>query len=120
MKIALSAKGPDLKSQVEPRFGRAPYFLIVDPETLKYEAIANQTNLQAPQGAGIQTAMLVSRYRPAAVLTGNCGPKAFQTLEAAGIEVIVDVEGSVSDAVHNYQAGKYRPAKGANVQGHWQ
>jgi predicted Fe-Mo cluster-binding NifX family protein len=120
MKIALSAKGPDLKSQVDPRFGRAPYFLIVESETLEYETVPNRSNLQAPQGAGIQAAVLVSRYRPAAVLTGNCGPKAFQTLEAAGIEVIVDVEGSVSDAVHNYQAGKYRPAKGANVQGHWQ
>jgi predicted Fe-Mo cluster-binding NifX family protein len=120
MKIALSAKGPDLKSQVDPRFGRAPYFLIVESETLEYETVPNRSNLQAPQGAGIQAAVLVSRYRPAAVLTGSCGPKAFQTLEAAGIEVIVDVEGSVSDAVHNYQAGKYRPAKGANVQGHWQ
>jgi predicted Fe-Mo cluster-binding NifX family protein len=120
VKIALSANGPDLEAQVDPRFGRAPYFLIVDPETLEYEAVANQPNLQASQGAGIQAAVLVSQHRPAVVLTGNCGPKAFQTLAAAGIKVIVSVEGPVKEAVQNYQAGKFRPAQAANVQGHWQ
>lgn len=119
MKIAVSANGPDLTAQVDPRFGRAPFFLLVDPETLACEAVPNQTNLQAPQGAGIQAAALVSRYRPAAVLTGNCGPKAFQTLQVAGIQVIVGVEGPVREAVKNYQAGKLKPAPGPNVAGHW-
>lgn len=119
MKIALSANGPDLEAQVDPRFGRAPYFLIVDPETLECEAVPNQTNLQAPQGAGIQAAALVARYKPAAVLTGHCGPKAFHTLEAAGIDVIVGVEGSVREAVEQYRQGRLKPAAAPDVHSHW-
>jgi predicted Fe-Mo cluster-binding NifX family protein len=61
----------------------------------------------------------VAGHRPAAVLTGNCGPKAFHTLQAAGIQVIVGVEGSVRQAVQNYQAGKLKPAMGPNVTSHW-
>lgn len=119
MKIAVSAGGPDLKAQVDPRFGRAPFFLLVDPETLEFDAVPNQTNLQAPQGAGIEAAALVARQRPVAVLTGNCGPKAFDTLKAAGIQVIVGVAGSVREAVANYRAGKFKAAPGPNVAGHW-
>jgi len=119
LKIAVSASGSDLNAQVDPRFGRAPFFLLVDPETLEFEAVANQTNLQASQGAGIQAAALVARQRPVAVLTGNCGPKAFDTLQAAGIQVVVGVEGSVREAVENYRTGKFKPAPGPNVAGHW-
>jgi predicted Fe-Mo cluster-binding NifX family protein len=119
MKIAVSACGHDLEALVDPRFGRAPYFLIVDMDTMEFEALPNQASMQAPQGAGIQAAALVARHRPAAVLTGHCGPKAFHTLEAAGIPVIVGVEGSVRDAVQNYRAGKLKPARGPNVTSHW-
>jgi predicted Fe-Mo cluster-binding NifX family protein len=119
MKIAISTKGPDLEAQVESRFGRAPYFLMVDLETMGFEVVPNQPSMQAPQGAGIQAAALVSRHRPAAVLTGHCGPKAFQTLQAAGIPVILGVEGPVREAVQNYRAGKLKPAGGPNVSGHW-
>jgi len=120
MKIAISATGSDLKAQVDARFGRASYFLLVDPESMEYEVLMNGENLLAAQGAGIQAAALVARHRPAAVLTGNCGPKAFQTLEAAGIRVIVGVEGTVREAVENYRAGKLNPASGPNVNSHWQ
>jgi len=119
MKIAISASGPDLQAQVEPRFGRAPYFLMVDTETTGFEAVPNQPNMQAAQGAGIQAATLVARHRPAAVLTGHCGPKAFQTLQAAGIPVILGVEGPVRHAVQNYQAGKLKFAAEPNVTSHW-
>jgi predicted Fe-Mo cluster-binding NifX family protein len=119
VKIAVSANGPGLEAQVDPRFGRAAYFLLVDPETLELEAVPNRPNLQAAQGAGIQAAALVARHRPKAVLTGHCGPKAFNTLMAAGIDVIVGVEGSVKQALEDYQAGKFRPANAPNVAGHW-
>jgi predicted Fe-Mo cluster-binding NifX family protein len=119
MKIVISAQGPDLEAQVDPRFGRASYFLMVNPESMEYEVLTNGQNLQAAQGAGIQAAALVARHRPAAVLTGHCGPKAFQTLQAAGIPVIVGVEGSVREAVKKYQAGKLKPATEPNVTSHW-
>ncbi|MCK9375584.1 MAG: NifB/NifX family molybdenum-iron cluster-binding protein [Syntrophobacterales bacterium] len=119
MKIVISAKGPNLEAQVDPRFGRAPYFLLVNPETMEFEVVSNQQGMQAPQGAGIQAAALVARQRPAAILTGNCGPRAFQTLQAAGIQVIVRVEGQVREVVQDYRAGKLKPARGPNVTGHW-
>lgn len=119
MKIAISASGPDLESQVNPRFGRAPYFLVVDTETMKCEVLTNGLNLQAAQGAGIQAAALLARQRPSAVLTGHCGPKAFHALLAAGIPVILGVKGAVRDAVRNYQAGKLTPSRVPNVASHW-
>jgi predicted Fe-Mo cluster-binding NifX family protein len=119
MKIVISATGPDLEAMVDPRFGRASYFLLVNPESMEYEVLTNGQNLQAVQGAGIQAATLVARHRPAAVLTGHCGPKAFHTLQAAGIPVIVGVEGSVREAVQNYRVGKLKPATEPNVTSHW-
>jgi predicted Fe-Mo cluster-binding NifX family protein len=119
LKIAISASGPDLDARVDPRFGRAPFFLIVDTETGEFEAVPNRMNLMAPQGAGIQAAALVARYKPAAVLIGHCGPKAFYTLEAAGIKVIVGVEGSAREAVQNFKAGKFKSASSPDVVGHW-
>ena len=119
MKVAVSASGPTLDDAVDPRFGRAPYLLIVDTETLEFETVANQINLQSAQGAGIQTAALVARYKPAVVMTGHCGPKAFQTLQAAGIKVIVEVDGTIRQAVEQYRTGKLNPARGPNVTGHW-
>jgi predicted Fe-Mo cluster-binding NifX family protein len=119
VKIAVSSSGPTLEAAVDPRFGRAPYLLVVDPDTLEFEAVANQMNLQAAQGAGIQTATLVARYQPVAVLTGHCGPKAFQTLQAAGIQVIVEVSGPVKQAVEKYRAGQLTPAASPNATSHW-
>lgn len=119
MKVAVSASGPDLEARVDPRFGRAPYIIVVDPETLEFEAVPNRVNLQAPQGAGIQTATLVARYRPQAVLTGNCGPKAFQVLKAAGIQVFVGVHSTVRQALADLRAGRLEPASEPNVEGHW-
>lgn len=119
MQIAISANGPGLDAQVDSRFGRAPFILLVDPETLECEAISNNPNLQAAHGAGIQVAARVAGKRPSAVLTGNCGPKAFQALQAAGIRVIIGVEGLVRDAVQKFRQGQFQPAKQPNVFGHW-
>ncbi len=119
MKIAVSAGGPDLEAQVDPRFGRAPYFLLINPDNLEFEVVPNQQSLQMARGAGIQAAALVARHRPQVVLTGNCGPKAYQTLQAAGIPVVLGVVGVVREAVQQYRGGKLSPAPGPNVSGHW-
>jgi predicted Fe-Mo cluster-binding NifX family protein len=106
LKIAVSASGPKLEAQVAPRFGRAPYFLIVNLDTLDFEVVTNRQKLKAPRGAGINAAALVAGYQPVAVMTGFCGPKAFETLRAAGIPVILGTEDSVRDAVAHYLAGQ--------------
>lgn len=119
MKVAVSATAKNLEAQVDPRFGRAACFLFVDPETLEYEVVENIQNLQATQGAGIQAAVLVARQKAATVLTGHCGPKAFDTLKAAGVGVVVGVSGSVREAVEHFKEGKYSYAESADVSGHW-
>lgn len=119
MRIAISSQGETLESLVDPRFGRASVFLIVDPETMTFEAIKNAQNLNLPQGAGIQAAQNVLQQKPQVLLTGNCGPKAFKVLQAGGVEVVVGVQGSICDAVRGYLAGEYTPAGEANVEGHW-
>lgn len=118
MKIAVSSSGQELNARVDPRFGRSPYFIIVEPETMQFEAVCNP-NLSAMHGAGIQTAQMIANKGVSAVLTGNCGPNAFQTLSAAGIQVIVGITGTVKDAVERYKKGELKPSSQASVGGHF-
>jgi len=119
MKVAVSASSPDLESSVDPRFGRCPYYLIVDPKTMEFEAVENP-HVGASSGAGIQAAQLVAQKNVEAVLTGSCGPNAFQTLKAAGVKVVVSVTGTVSEAVRKYASGSdYREAIGPDVPAHY-
>jgi predicted Fe-Mo cluster-binding NifX family protein len=90
-KICVTAKGPDLEAEVDPNFGRAAYFLVVDPNTLEYQSFANPHS-EAGHGAGIQSAQFVAGHSVSAVLTGQMGPNARQVLDSAGIRVIA-VEG---------------------------
>jgi predicted Fe-Mo cluster-binding NifX family protein len=119
MKLAVSASSPGLDSPVDPRFGRCPFYLIVDPETMEFEAVENP-HVGASSGAGVQAAQLVAQKNVGAVLTGSCGPNAFQTLKAAGVKVIVGVAGDVSEAVRKYASGgQFREARGPDVPAHF-
>ena len=118
MKIAITARGNDLDSQVDPRFGRCAVFLVVDTESMAFEAVQN-ASAAAGGGAGIQAAQLVADRDVEAVLTGNCGPNAFRTLQAAGIEVIVGVSGTVRDAAERYKSGALAATEGPNVGSHF-
>ncbi len=118
MKIAVTASTPDLSSAVDPRFGRCAYFLFVDPETMKFEAAEN-SSVSSTSGAGIQSAQFVADKGANVLLTGSCGPNAFQTLQAAGIEVIVGVSGTVQEAVQQYKSGKFQATAQPNVPSHF-
>ncbi len=119
MKVAVTSKGSDLESQVDPRFGRAKYIMIIDADTLAFEAVDNSENLNAFKGAGIQAATLICDKGAEVLLTGHCGPNAFTTLKAAGVKVVNDVDGMVLDAVTSFKNGRYTFAEEANVDGHW-
>ena len=41
MKICVTSTGPSPDAPVDPRFGRCQYFMIVDSETMEYEAMQN-------------------------------------------------------------------------------
>jgi predicted Fe-Mo cluster-binding NifX family protein len=119
MKVAVTATGTDLDSPVDPRFGRAPYILIVDSETMAIEALDNQENMNALKGAGTQAAMLVSDRGAEVLLTGHCGPNAFRALQAANIGVANNATGTVRQAVEAYKNGKLPLADESDVEGHW-
>ncbi len=118
MKIAVTATGPSLDDQVEARFGRTPYYLFIDPDTMEFETIQNP-NIAAGGGAGIQSAQLMSEHDVKYVLTGNCGPNASQVFGAAGIQVIVGVTGSIRQAVEQFKAGTFVPSSQPNVESHF-
>ena len=118
MKIAISAQSADFDALVEPRFGRCRDFIVVEPETLAFQALA-YTELEARGGAGIQTAQWLAAQGVDVLLTGNCGPNAFTTLEAAGVQVCTGVNGTVREAVTQYQHGQFKAATHPNVSGHF-
>ena len=119
MKLAITSEGEDLSSAVDPRFGRAKYFIVLDTETGDYAAHNNAQNLNAVQGAGIQAGRNVADLGVEAVLTGNVGPKAFSVLQAAGVKVYIGAAGTVAEAVEKFKAGELKPVSEANVEGHW-
>ena len=118
MKIALSATAPGLDAEVDPRFGRCQYFIIVDPQSMEFEALDN-SNAMAAGGAGISTAQMIASKAVEVVLTGNCGPNAYQALSAAGIQVITGVSGRIKDAVEAYKAGKLQRSAQPSVGSHY-
>ena len=119
MKIAVTSAGTDLDSELDPRFGRAAYIIIVDSETMDFEVLDNRENVTALKGAGIQAASMISRKGAEVLLTGFCGPNAFKTLKAAKIGVANDAEGSVRDAVKAYVDGRLPLSDAPNVEGQW-
>ena len=119
MKIAVTSQGSDLNSQVDPRFGRAKNFIVVDTDTEEFSVHDNSQNLNAAQGAGIQAGRTVAELGVEAVLTGNVGPKAFTTLQATNVKVYPEASGTVKEAVRKFKAGELQPAGRANVEGHW-
>ena len=113
MKIAVSATGPTLEAAVDPRFGRCSFFIIVETESLDFEAIENP-NIALSGGAGIQSAQMMAEKGVQSVLTGNCGPNASNTFSATGIEVITGCSGIVKDAINDFKSGSYANSQQQN------
>ncbi|MFO7570570.1 MAG: NifB/NifX family molybdenum-iron cluster-binding protein [Smithellaceae bacterium] len=119
MKIAVTTSGNDLFAPLDTRFGRAPKFLIYDLDANTFEVVDNQQNLNAAQGAGIQSAQNIARLGAGALITGHCGPKAFRVLQAAGIKIYNTSAATVTEALDQYRAGKLTASANADVEGHW-
>ena len=114
MKICITSQGDNLEGNVDPRFGRCQFFIFADPETGEFEAVQNP-NIEAMGGAGVQSGQFVAQKEVKAVLTGNVGPNAFQTLKAAGIEVITGVSGIIKDVIDKYKKGELKPIQAPTV-----
>jgi predicted Fe-Mo cluster-binding NifX family protein len=117
MKIAITSLGLKLEDKVDPRFGRCHYFVLFDTDTNKSEAIEN-TGAQGMGGVGIQSGQIMADKDVKTVLTGSCGPNAFQTLQAAGIKVITGVNGTVQEAIDKFKSDELKAISQANVSSH--
>jgi len=118
MKITVPAQDGSLDAKIDMRFGRAKCFVVVDTETWDFKVVDNEQNIQAPAGAGIQAAQIVANNGADVLISGNCGPKAFKTLAAAGIKVFTGSDNTVREAVESYKNGELKPAESANVEAH--
>ena len=110
MRIAITSQGPDLTCQVDPRFGRAPYLVLINTETEEFAALDNSRNLNASQGAGIQTVKDLVNEGVDAVVTGHVGPKAQEALEAAQVHVFLGASGTVEEALGELKFNQLRPS----------
>ena len=118
MKIAVSATGPSIDDQVDPRFGRCPYYLIVETDDLGYEAIENPS-IGLTGGAGIQSAEIMAEKGIKDLITGNCGPNAHKVLSAAGIGIMVGCSGVIREVIERYRTGGLSPSNQPNVSDHF-
>lgn len=117
MKIALTSRGKDLEAEIDPRFGRCQYFVIVETETMEFTVIDNSA-AGASGGAGPQAARSIYDQGAEVLLTGNVGPNAYDALEAAGIKVYTGAGGKIKDAVERYKNGDMAETKSPSVGSH--
>jgi predicted Fe-Mo cluster-binding NifX family protein len=117
MRVAVSSSGKTLDSQVDPRFGRCPFYIIIDVDTMEHEVI-NNTSMSAPSGAGIAAAQLVTGRGIDVVLTGSVGPNATQVLSQAGVKIITGAQGSIRRAIEAFKKGDLKETQQAPYSGY--
>lgn len=118
MKVAVCSSGNDLSAPVDPRFGRCASFVIVDSDTMEFSAEPNPGAMMG-QGAGIQAAQTLAGRGVEAVVAGNFGPNAFQSLSAAGISIYLCAVGTVAQAVEALKSGALQQVGSATVSAHY-
>jgi predicted Fe-Mo cluster-binding NifX family protein len=106
LKIAVSSEELNLEARVAQRFGISPYLIIVDPETMEFEAAPNAGSGGKP-AAGMQAVVLAISKGVDMVLTGYCSPTAMKYLADNGIDVVTGVKGTVAEAVAQYKKQVY-------------
>lgn len=119
MKIAVTSINGTLEGAVDERFGRCKKLVVYDPETKAVEVVDNVSNMGMAQGAGIQTAQNVVNAGAKTVISGHFGPKAFQVLNAAGIDIYTAADVTVAEALKRFEEGQLKRLVGADVDSHW-
>jgi predicted Fe-Mo cluster-binding NifX family protein len=119
MKIGVSSNGKDLNAQVDQRFGRCDFFIIIQTDDMSFDVFENE-NKSLTGGAGIKCATFLDSKGVEVVLTGNCGPNAENVFSESGIHLITGQSGVVKEVVEKYiKDKKANPAdtvKQSNVQ----
>jgi predicted Fe-Mo cluster-binding NifX family protein len=109
MKVAFSSKGSDMQSGLDPRFGRANGFVILDTDSNTVQYLTNEQGTQSSHGAGIRTAQMLSEQGVQAVITGAVGPKAYRVLQAASIQAYPCTALTLEQALQEYISGALVP-----------
>jgi predicted Fe-Mo cluster-binding NifX family protein len=117
MRIVVSSNGVNLEAQASPVFGRCPYFVFVDTESMALEAVENPA-LASGGGAGVQAAQFIIEKGAQAVVSGNVGPNAFQVFQSAGLPVYSFSGGTVREAAEAFKAGRLTAVGGATAPEH--
>jgi predicted Fe-Mo cluster-binding NifX family protein len=105
MNVCITAGASGLDAPLDPRFGRCPFFVIVDMDSMNENSVSN-INAVESSGVGIQAAQTIAQLGVSALITGNIGPNALQTLTAANIEVYQQQGVTVRDAVDKFKRGE--------------
>ena len=116
MKIAVSASGNNLESQLNPRFGRSSGFIVYDTKTEETLFLDNSDNLSLPQGAGIKTAKMIADAGAEILITGQLGPKAAQALSRSKIRIYYCTAGTVGEAVKAFQENRLEELTSDKIQ----
>jgi predicted Fe-Mo cluster-binding NifX family protein len=119
MKIAITSIDGTMEGMLDERFGRARKIIIYDTETKDASTADNTVNLNAAQGAGIQSAQNILNAGAKAVISGHLGPNAYKVLHGAGVEIYTATGMTVSDALAAFEQGKLNKLSDADVSGHW-
>jgi predicted Fe-Mo cluster-binding NifX family protein len=120
MKIAVCLSEKSEKAEVSTRFGRAEYFGIYDDQAKSWSFIENSQNLQAPQGAGLQSAQCILDAGAEVLVAANVGPKAMRVMQSEGIEVFLSPGAmTAEEAVDKCLKNELKKISEANVEGHW-
>jgi predicted DNA-binding protein (UPF0251 family)/predicted Fe-Mo cluster-binding NifX family protein len=119
MAVAIASVDGTLEGKVDERFGRARKIVLYDMTTKKHSVIDNANNLNAAQGAGIQTAQNVVKLGAKAVISGHFGPKAYRAIQMAGLEVYSATDMTVNEAIKRFKKGKLIKLAGADVAPRW-
>ena len=118
MKILLTATSPSIDSTIDPRFGRGAYLIVVDSDTLEWQAHANP-GVGASGGAGTQAAQFAAKQRVSAAISGDFGPNAHGALQAAGIAMyLFGASTTVKEAIENFKAGQLESVGAPTGPGH--
>jgi len=118
VKIAVSSTGNTLESMVDSRFGRCPTFVMIDTDTMEFQAYSNDA-VSSAHGAGIGAAQGIAKLGAKAILTGHVGPNAHMALGKAGVQMYVGATGTIREAVEAYKQGKLNSVSSPTVQGHF-
>ncbi len=107
MKVMITARGSDLNSQMDERYGRSEYFIIYDTESDSFEAIKNPY-LNDRGGVGVSIAKFTVEKGVDAIISGSFGPNAQDVLKGTKIELYSAKGGSVADVLKAFKEGKIK------------